>query len=126
MIRQSQLDTVRHFLTACLNSNFDIALTKGETSGWSSPTCAQPYIRKLILSHFLQIQRGKDEYKLAATSEGGGGGGKKARKAKEKKDMDDLKKEVDLVSAKNRKLRLVFCLKPWTEGEQVLNNKTLL
>lgn len=41
------------------------------------------------------IQRGKEEYKLAATSDGGH---KKGKKGKEKKNMDDLKKEVDLVS----------------------------
>lgn len=42
----------------------------------------------------LSTQRGKDEYKLAATSDG------KEKKGKKKgeKDMDDLKKEVDLVS----------------------------
>lgn len=45
---------------------------------------------------FFEPQRGKDDYKLAATSDGND---KKSRKAKEKKDMDDLKKEVDLVSA---------------------------
>lgn len=44
---------------------------------------------------FSSLQKGKDEYKLAATSEDGG---KKDKKAKAKKDMDDLKKEVDLVS----------------------------
>lgn len=38
------------------------------------------------------IQRGKEEYKLAATSDGMG------KKDKAKKDMDELKKEVDLVS----------------------------
>lgn len=40
-------------------------------------------------------QRGKEEYKLAATSDGDT---KKAKKGKGQKDMDDLKKEVDLVS----------------------------
>lgn len=40
-------------------------------------------------------QRGKEEYKLAATSDGHA---KKAKKGKGQKDMDDLKKEVDLVS----------------------------
>lgn len=41
------------------------------------------------------IQRGKEEYKLAATSDGKQ---KKGKKGKAEKDMDDLKKEVDLVS----------------------------
>uniref|UniRef100_A0A668UM00 Sodium/potassium-transporting ATPase subunit alpha n=2 Tax=Percomorphaceae TaxID=1489872 RepID=A0A668UM00_OREAU len=41
----------------------------------------------------MGLGKGKDEYKLAATSEDGG---KKDKKAKAKKDMDDLKKEVDL------------------------------
>ncbi|KAK7893480.1 hypothetical protein WMY93_022632 [Mugilogobius chulae] len=42
----------------------------------------------------MGLGRGKDEYKLAATSDNDKS--KKAKKAKEKKDMDDLKKEVDL------------------------------
>lgn len=42
----------------------------------------------------LLSQRGKEEYKLAATSDGKDKKGKK----KGEKDMDDLKKEVDLVS----------------------------
>lgn len=42
----------------------------------------------------LSTQRGKEEYKLAATSDGKDKKGKK----KGEKDMDDLKKEVDLVS----------------------------
>lgn len=41
------------------------------------------------------MQRGKEEYKLAATSDGKE---KKGKKGKADKDMDDLKKEVDLVS----------------------------
>uniref|UniRef100_A0A8D0AYL4 Sodium/potassium-transporting ATPase subunit alpha n=1 Tax=Sander lucioperca TaxID=283035 RepID=A0A8D0AYL4_SANLU len=41
----------------------------------------------------MGLGRGKDEYKLAATSDGGD---KKTKKAQAKKDMDDLKKEVDL------------------------------
>lgn len=57
-------------------------------------TCA----RSCSEAHFVSlssIQRGKDEYKLAATSDGGD---KKGKKGKGEKDMDDLKKEVDLVS----------------------------
>lgn len=41
------------------------------------------------------MQRGKEEYKLAATSDGKE---KKGKKGKGDKDMEDLKKEVDLVS----------------------------
>lgn len=44
---------------------------------------------------FLFFQKGKDEYKLAATSDGEG---KKGKKDKGSKNMDNLKKEVDLVS----------------------------
>lgn len=46
----------------------------------------------------LSTQRGKEEYKLAATSDGKDKKGKK----KGEKDMDDLKKEVDLVSKHTR------------------------
>lgn len=61
--------------------------------------------RHIDSSHFLiinvpfDIQKGKDDYKLAATSEDDGNkkNKKEVKKAKEKKDMDDLKKEVDLV-----------------------------
>lgn len=53
------------------------------------------FCQRLTLFPFPSLQKGKDEYKLAATSEDGG---KKDKKAKAKKDMDDLKKEVDLVS----------------------------
>ncbi len=49
------------------------------------------------------MQRGKEEYKLAATSDGKE---KKSKKSKGKKDMDDLKKEVDLVSTQT-KVKLV-------------------
>ncbi|XP_039648588.1 sodium/potassium-transporting ATPase subunit alpha-1-like [Perca fluviatilis] len=41
----------------------------------------------------MGLGRGKDEYKLAATTDGGH---KKDKKSQGKKDMDDLKKEVDL------------------------------
>uniref|UniRef100_A0A3B5MZ03 Sodium/potassium-transporting ATPase subunit alpha n=1 Tax=Xiphophorus couchianus TaxID=32473 RepID=A0A3B5MZ03_9TELE len=59
-----------------------------------------PHVLGLILglvcvSHFSPIQKGKDDYKPAATSEHGE---KKHKKGKQKKDMDELKKEVDLVS----------------------------
>ncbi|TMS11618.1 Sodium/potassium-transporting ATPase subunit alpha-1 [Larimichthys crocea] len=41
----------------------------------------------------MGLGRGKEEYKLAATSDGKD---KKGKKGKNEKDMDDLKKEVDL------------------------------
>ena len=41
----------------------------------------------------MGLGRGKEEYKLAATSDGEK---KKGKKGKSQKDMDDLKKEVDL------------------------------
>lgn len=46
-----------------------------------------------FLPHFAQ--KGSDKYKLAATSENGEK--KKKKGKKQEKDMDDLKKEVDLV-----------------------------
>lgn len=51
------------------------------------------------------LQRGKEEYKLAATSDGKE---KKGKKGKGDKDMDDLKKEVDLVSQKKKKSGLLL------------------
>lgn len=45
---------------------------------------------------FLLIQKRKDEYKPAATSDGVEAKGRKGKK--NKKDFDDLKKEVELVS----------------------------
>ena len=42
------------------------------------------------------FQEGREQYELAATSEQGGK--KKAKGKKKEKDMDELKKEVDMVS----------------------------
>lgn len=53
------------------------------------------HVLGLIFVSLSSQQKGKDEYKLAATSDDGG---KKDKKAKAKREMDDLKKEVDLVS----------------------------
>lgn len=83
--------------TICLNRTADIAsrFLKSEAPGLSSLRLFLFFCQRLTLFPFPSLQRGKDEYKLAATSEDGG---KKDKKAKAKKDMDDLKKEVDLVS----------------------------
>ncbi|CAB1327765.1 unnamed protein product [Coregonus sp. 'balchen'] len=69
-----------------------------------SSLCALQQLFVILFSFkgagFLSInqQKGKDDYKLAATSEDNGNkkSKKEVKKAKEKKDMDDLKKEVDL------------------------------
>lgn len=61
----------------------------------SLATCARSEAHSVFPSW---IQRGKEEYKLAATSDGKEKKGKKGKKGKSDKDMDDLKKEVDLVS----------------------------
>lgn len=44
----------------------------------------------------LCFQEGREQYELAATSEQGGK--KKGKGKKKEKDMDELKKEVDMVS----------------------------
>lgn len=44
----------------------------------------------------LYFQEGREQYELAATSEQGGK--KKGKGKKKEKDMDELKKEVDMVS----------------------------
>lgn len=85
---------------ACLHSKeeyFLRFLVKNQ-AGASEPPF--PHVLGLILglvcvSHFPPIQKGKDDYAPAATSEHGD---KKHKKGKQKKDMDELKKEVDLVS----------------------------
>lgn len=59
------------------------------------------------------IQRGKEEYKLAATSDGKD---KKGKKGKNEKDMDDLKKEVDLVSTQTKVKPVCNYLKQLTEA----------
>lgn len=50
----------------------------------------------IYFASLFPIQKGKDEYKLAPTTDGGEKKGKKGKG--NKKNMDDLKKEVDLVS----------------------------
>lgn len=62
----------------------------------------------VLVSHFfplfpLRFQEGREQYELAATSEQGGK--KKAKGKKKEKDMDELKKEVDMVSVS----QLHFC-----------------
>lgn len=54
------------------------------------------------------MQRGKEEYKLAATSDGKE---KKKKGKKGEKDMDELKKEVDLVSTQTKAKPLCNYLK---------------
>lgn len=44
----------------------------------------------------VHLQEGREQYELAATSEQGGK--KKGKGKKKEKDMDELKKEVDMVS----------------------------
>lgn len=61
---------------------------------WSDAATCAPSEAHFCFCLFCS-QRGKEEYKLAATSDGEA---KKAKKGKGKKDVDDLKKEVDLVS----------------------------
>lgn len=71
---------------------------KGGNSGAQScHMCCVSSRRSNVFFLPPSIQRGKEEYKLAATSDGKE---KKSKKGKGKgdKDMDDLKKEVDLVS----------------------------
>lgn len=45
----------------------------------------------------VRFQEGREQYELAATSEQGGK--KKGKGKKKEKDMDELKKEVDMVGA---------------------------
>lgn len=61
---------------------------------WSDAATCAPSEAHFFFCLFCS-QRGKEEYKLAATSDGDA---KKAKKGKGQKDVDDLKKEVDLVS----------------------------
>ena len=67
-------------------------------------TCAQSFSEYYFVL-LSSIQRGKDEYKLAASSDGGD---KKTKKDQAKRDMDDLKKEVDLVSTHKIHLRDIY------------------
>lgn len=53
----------------------------------------------LVISAALScLQDGREQYELAATSEQGGK--KKGKGKKKEKDMDELKKEVDMVSSR--------------------------
>lgn len=61
----------------------------------SHGTCAKSHSEAYFVLP-SSIQRGKEEYKLAPTSDGKEKKSKK--KGKGEKDMDELKKEVDLVS----------------------------
>lgn len=69
---------------------------------------------QLIVLYSGVSQEGREQYELAATSEQGG---KKSKGKKEKdKDMDELKKEVDLV----RQLCLSLCKKTSHDNWQSL------
>lgn len=69
------------------------------SSGGATSGAPRPHVlpQKLTVPLLVLSQRGKEEYKLAATSDGN----TKAKKGKGQKDMDDLKKEVDLVSTRS-------------------------
>lgn len=54
-----------------------------------------------------RLQEGREQYELAATSEQGGK--KKGKGKKKEKDMDELKKEVDMVSWREEPHRLARC-----------------
>ena len=91
-------------LTACLNSEVCAAQSRSRRGKTLSRVRPPPPRRSFSLSCFcfLSIQKGKDDYKPAPTSDDKG---QKGKKGKEKKDMDDLKKEVDLVSAQKVDLK---------------------
>lgn len=61
-----------------------------------------------IFVTFSCFQEGREQYELAATSEQGGK--KKGKGKKKEKDMDELKKEVDMVSSRTWTL---FRARPW-------------
>lgn len=52
----------------------------------------------VIFATLSCLQDGREQYELAATSEQGGK--KKGKGKKKEKDMDELKKEVDMVSSR--------------------------
>lgn len=74
--------------------------SKEEVSEQRSYTHVLSLIQELIFVSLSSIQRGKEEYKPAPTSDGQAKKGKKGKG--DKKDMDELKKEVDLVSTKQK------------------------
>lgn len=63
-----------------------------------SPLLPAPSLCLLLIFLTIScIQDGREQYELAATSEQGGK--KKGKGKKKEKDMDELKKEVDMVSS---------------------------
>lgn len=70
------------------------------------PSLVQLWICVVKLCYFLCIQDGREQYELAATSEQGGK--KKGKGKKKEKDMDELKKEVDMVSSRAWTLQAFF------------------
>lgn len=64
-----------------------------------------------MLSLFSLIQKGKDDYKLAATSDGVD---QKGKKGKKNKDFDNLKKELEMVSTYTGVKLFYFSDVTWT------------
>lgn len=62
---------------------------------------------KFVHNCLLRLQEGREQYELAATSEQGGK--KKGKGKKKEKDMDELKKEVDMVSGRSEPRMLARC-----------------
>lgn len=60
------------------------------------------------------FQEGREQYELAATSEQGGK--KKGKGKKKEKDMDELKKEVDMVSVSAPLCFLSVFARRWTSS----------
>lgn len=88
---------------------------------WSDAATCAPSEAHFFFCLFCS-QRGKEEYKLAATSDGEA---KKAKKGKGQKDVDDLKKEVDLVSRRAIVSRLARSSSGTTLKNHLINTRRL-
>lgn len=66
--------------------------------GWNELYVQDPNTQLHHGCCLLRLQEGREQYELAATSEQGGK--KKGKGKKKEKDMDELKKEVDMVSGR--------------------------
>lgn len=76
-------------------------LCRARTFTTSSTLTSSPALDLGLLLIFVPLSRfqdGREQYELAATSEQGGK--KKGKGKKKEKDMDELKKEVDMVSSR--------------------------